>query len=96
MPVELSESTVVARAPNAAFRELEGKTYLVGVASSAMVMLNETGTAIWKALEQPRSLAQLADQLAEEFEVTREAAAEDCFDFVRALVSRALLVIRPG
>ena len=94
MSTALHESTIVSRAPNTAFRELEGKMFIVGATSSKLVMLNETGTAVWGFLDRPLSLGEIADRLVETFEVERESALQDCRSFVEALASRQLLQIQ--
>ena len=91
MSVELLESTVVSRAPNTAFRELEGKMFIVGATSTKLVMLNETGTAVWSYLDRPLSVGQLADRLVKAFEVERDPALADCRSFLQALASRQLI-----
>jgi hypothetical protein len=94
MTRELCESTIISRAPNTAFRELDGKMFIVGATSTKLVMLNETGTAVWGFLDQPLSLGQIADRLVEAFEVERESALQDCRSFVEALASRELLHVQ--
>ncbi len=89
--IEISEVTVVTRAAGAAYRELEGKAFIVGAASNKMVMLNETGTAIWSYLDTSSTVEELAGKLAEEFEVDRKQALGDCISFLDALSERELI-----
>jgi hypothetical protein len=96
MSTELLESTVVLRAPNTAFRELDGKMFIVGATSTKLVMLNETGTAVWSYLDQPRSVGQIADRLVVDFEVDRGSALADCRSFLEELASRELVLVEPG
>jgi hypothetical protein len=90
----LTEASVVYRAPNTAFRELEGKMFIVGASSTKLIMLNETGTAVWRYLDQPTPLGKLADQLTEEFEINRDAALNDCITFASTLMDRQLLFVQ--
>ncbi len=91
MSALLSEDAIVSRAPNTAFRELDGKMFIVGATSTKLVMLNETGTAVWSYLDRPLRLGEIADRLADSFEVERESALTDCRCFVEALASRLLI-----
>jgi hypothetical protein len=91
MSAELNETAVVERAASAAFREFDGKVFLARVESAKIAILNETGTALWSYLVVPRSLGELAERLAEEFEVERPAALEGCAEFVRSMLERGLL-----
>jgi hypothetical protein len=93
--VTLNEQTLVRRAPNTAFRELEGKVFLLGAGATTFQMLNETGTAFWRYLEQDQTLGQLVDRLAEDFEVERDTALDDCQTFIDSLVRRELVLLEP-
>ena len=93
MDLELNETTVVSRAASSAFRELEGKMFIVGASSTKLVMLNDTATAVWRYLDDPRSLGQIANQIVQEFDVDREAALQDCRVFVETMAQRDLVRI---
>lgn len=90
---KLNENTIVTRAANTAFREMEGRMFLVGADSTRLVMLNATGTTIWNCLEQPSSMKSLAQALAKEFDVTPETALHDCVDFTKMLLERNLVQV---
>ncbi len=89
--MDWTDGTVVSRAEGAAFRQLEGKAFIVGAASSKLVMLNETGTAIWSYLDYPSSVDDLAQRLVGEFEVAPADARADCEAFLSALLERELV-----
>lgn len=88
----LSEVEILKRASNAAFRELDGKLFVVGAADTKLVQINETGAVLWAYLDQPRPLGQLADRLVTEFQVERPQALEDCRTFVESMLTRGLIV----
>ena len=91
--MKLDAGTVVARTPNTAFRELGGKAFIVTASSPNLVGLNETGTAIWRWLEAPLSIRELADKLALQFDTRPEAALADCLLFAAGLLEQQLLRI---
>lgn len=91
MAFEITETTIISRAPNTAFRELEGKMFIVGATSTKLVMLNPTGTKVWSYLDEPLALGGIADRLCQEFEVERDVALQDATTFVESLLSRELL-----
>ena len=55
------------------------------------VGINPVGVAIWKALNGRRSLKEIADSIAAQFDGARDTVLEDTLDFVENL-SRKMLV----
>lgn len=90
------ERSLVARASDAAFRQVDEAMFIVGAGTGRMVMLNETGTVLWAYLDRPRSLSELADKLCEDFEVDGAEAARDCRAFVEQLGARGLVRLCPA
>ena len=66
--------------------------FIVGASSTKLVMLNETGTAVWRYLDGPRSLGQIAHQVVQEFDVELEAAVRDCRAFLEDMAQRDLVL----
>ena len=81
----------IERAPNVAWRVLDGAAVLVAPASPAIQTLNEVGTLIWQ-LADGRPLPEIVDAVVNEFEVERTQASADVERFVRDLGDRGLLV----
>lgn len=52
--------------------------------------LNGTGTAIWEALEKPKSFKDLCDVIDGRYDIGREKAEEDVALFVRDICSLGL------
>lgn len=92
--MDLDAGTVVSRTPNTAFRELGGRAFIVAAGCPNLVGLNETATAIWRWLEAPLSIRELADKLAVEFETHSDAALADCLAFVAGLLEQQLVCVR--
>jgi len=93
MPPAVLEHGLVARSATAAFREMDGKLFLVGPNANHLIQVNDTGAALWRFLERPHEVAALADRLAETFEVDRERALADCRAFVAQLAQRGLVSV---
>jgi hypothetical protein len=53
--------------------------------------LNEVGTCLWLALEQPATPEQLVDVLVSEYAVSRTQAANDVAEFLHELTDRGLV-----
>lgn len=84
MPVSLD--TVVAQSARTAARVIDGKAVVIVIDKQELHTLNPTGTFIWERTERPRSVAELADQVAERFGVDGETAARDVTTFVERLL----------
>ena len=56
--------------------EVDGSYVMVNIESGKYVALNETASALWQALETPRSDSDLVDYLRARFDVSAEACGE--------------------
>ena len=93
MSDELNKSTILKKAHDVAFRELDERVFIVGAGSTKLVMLNETGTVFWSLLDGGTSLETIATRLVEEFEVTRASALQDCLGFADRLLAAGLVSV---
>ncbi len=60
-------------------------------ALDSIYTLNEIGSAIWKLLEAPTETDRIADAIAGEYDVTKEAAACDVAEFIARLEKAGLI-----
>ncbi|MGP0020700.1 MAG: PqqD family protein [Candidatus Sulfotelmatobacter sp.] len=79
-------------------RVVAGETLIVPVRAkvgdlASIYSFNGTGTLIWKLLESPRTVAQLATAVAEAYEVDRSRAERDVTDFVSEMKSAGLVEV---
>lgn len=80
------EETLV-RSQSVVARVVAGETLIVPVRAkvgdlASIYSFNGTGTLIWKLLETPKSIAELATAIAQEYEVEPSQAECDVADFV--------------
>lgn len=77
-------------------RRVAGETILVpanarSVAANSraaeLFVLNESGELLWRDLDTPRTVPDLARKLMDAYAISADAAAADASSFVRALVS---------
>jgi hypothetical protein len=77
-------------------RRVAGETLLVPRAARSisaerrgaeLFVLNESGDALWKALETPRSVHDLARNLIETYDTTTSQAAADVDLFVQSMLA---------
>ena len=73
--------------PSMVSRQIAGEVILVPIRKNvgdleSIYTLNQTGAAIWALLDGKRTLAEIRDQMAVEFEVTPEEAAQDLDELI--------------
>lgn len=96
MPIE--PNAVIARAPEAVFRELsagEGAVIL-NLDSGQYHGVNEIGVRIWQVLEAAPTFAELVDGVRSSVADPPAALPSDIASFVTALSARGLVTIRPA
>src|SRR5713101_7014396 len=77
-------------------RRISGETLVVPIRGkvgdlASIYSFNEAGSVLWAALEQPRSLENLASALCQSFEVEWDDARHDADAFVREMQAAGLL-----
>lgn len=73
-----------------ALREIAGNYIVIPVGENAvnfkaMITLNETGSFLWKQLQEERTLKELLDAMLEEYEVDKQTANLDIESFIEKL-----------
>ena len=89
----LRPESVIARSDRAVHGELPEETVLVDLQTGRSLRLNSTGAWIWKRLERPAPVGELADELAETFGIDPDRASEDVRRFAGDLAGRGLLEV---
>ena len=77
-------------------RSIAGETIIVPIASgigdlNSIYTLNEVGTSIWQLIDGQRSVDEIVENIESEFEVSKEEASQDVFDFLTALETEGLI-----
>ena len=81
-------------------REIEGDMIIVplvagiGDADDELYTLNETGKAIWQALDGQKTLAQVAESLTHEFADPSDELSADVLGFATEMVQRGILTVK--
>lgn len=58
----------------------------------AVKELNETGAFVWQMLKQGKSLDEMVDQTAKEYEISVDEAKEGLLEFIEALSKAGYIV----
>lgn len=94
----LAKEEKFVRSQSVVARVVAGETLIVPVRAkvgdlASIYSFNGTGTLIWKLLESPQTVAQIADAVAQEYEVERERAESDVTEFVSEMKAVGLVEI---
>jgi len=86
----------VEKEPSIIARQIVGKMLLIPVRGKladlqVLYMLNATGEFIWGCLDGKRTADDIAEAVAAEFEVSREAAAADVREYLSSLLADGLV-----
>jgi hypothetical protein len=82
----LAEEQIV-RSQSVVARVIAGETLIVPIRGNvgdlaSIYSFNKTGTLIWQLLESPKSVAELAESVAQEYNVDPAQAERDVLSFV--------------
>lgn len=77
--------------PDVLFRRVDDEVVLVHAGRNEIFSLNATGARLWELLSEGRTRAEAAAQLATEFDVTEEAAAQEADALLDRLSREGLL-----
>ena len=83
--------------PDLIAREIAGEYILVPTGKTAetfngLASVNATGAFLWRLLAQGRTVRELSEALAAEYELTPEQSAGDVADFLRPALERGLVL----
>ena len=84
------------RSDSVVSRVIAGETLIVPVRRgtadlASLYSFNPAGNAIWQALEKPQTVDELADLLAEAFEVSSDQARQDVDSFLNEAETMGLV-----
>ena len=89
-------SSIYCKQADIVTRQIAGETLLVPIRSNLADMqkiygLNPLGEYIWRQLDGTRSLTEIHEEMAANFEVTREQAGDDIREFISQLVEAGIV-----
>jgi len=89
---------VLVRSQAVVARVVAGETLIVPIRAkvgdlASIYSFNGTGTLIWRLLESPQTVAQLASAVAQAYEVEPAQAERDVANFVEEMKSAGLIEV---
>lgn len=91
--MSLSFSTCLVVPGDVLVQELDSELALLDLRSSNYFGLNETGTAIWKAVTRSASIQEAFEELLAEYDVEPTHLREEVEKLVETLLSKGLLQV---
>ena len=87
--------TIILKNERVPWRIIEGEAILVKVDSGEVIHLNEVAAEIWRIIDGKRKISEIVDHIQKDFDVDREQAEKDTFEFIKSL-SNINLVTEKG
>lgn len=84
-PAALTPETLVAWHPEQITAAVDGEVIVMGLLRGQYVGLDDIGSALWKLLEQPRTVGHLCDQLGRQYQGALDVIASDVTAFLEEL-----------
>lgn len=79
-----------------AWREVDGETLLLDLATSKYLSINPSATILWRLLAAGTTREALVDALVAEYGIDSSQASEDVDAFLEDCTARGLVVELPG
>lgn len=95
-PFPLEPDALLARNPQVLASDMDGEVVLLALDSGAYYTLTGAGSALWKALEEPRRVGDLLASLVRNFEVSEEQCRAETGEFLLHMVREGILEIQGG
>ena len=98
MQAETLKAETLVRSPAVVARVVAGETLIVPIRAkvgdlASIYSFNGTGSLIWRLLESPRTVAELATAVAQTYDVDSARAEQDVTNFVNEMKSVGLVEV---
>ncbi len=74
------------------WREMEDGTVIISPEGGQVRVLNEVGTLVWQLVDGKRTVRDICDLVAQEYEISEAEAASDVKSFLQELNQRDILI----
>jgi len=98
MDIKVNLSNIYKPSEDIVARDIQGELIIIPITSGIgdledeIFTLNETGRAIWEKLDGKKTLKEIAQELARDFEGSLEEIEKDILGLIRELLKRRMLV----
>ncbi len=92
--IELDVQTVVVVTGDQLASDVADEVVILSLKEGMYFGLNPVGSAIWKLIQEPRSIQDIRDALMEQYNVSVEDCEREIFEFCRTLLAEGLIELR--
>jgi hypothetical protein len=85
------EEKIPIKSPSTAYQIFDGEAVIIVPSEQMVNVLNPVGSRIWDLADGKKSLRQIAEILADEFEVSYETALKDAIEFTKDLAEKKMM-----
>ena len=93
---ELNQNSIVQRDPEIIAAEADQDLVMVSIASGSYYGVSDVARAIWEAIEHPKKVSDLVDDLTSAYNVDRSKCEKETLSFLGDLLTERLLQVRDG
>jgi hypothetical protein len=95
-PQMLNLDCVVQRDPDVMAAEADQELVMVSIANGFYYAVSDVARQIWEAIEHPKKISDLIDDLATAYNVDRSMCKEETLSFLEDLRAEGLLKVSDG
>ena len=95
-PQMLNLNCVVHRDPDVIAAEADRDLVMVSIANGLYYGVSDVAREIWEAIERPKKISDLVDDLARTFNIDRTTCEQETLSFLEDLRSEGLLKVSNG
>ena len=96
MSTTISDYSVVVATKDQVSCDLAGEAAILNIKSGVYYGLNPVGARIWNLMQQPRKVAEIQDEITNEYEVEPERCARDLVALLEKLFAEGLIEVTNG
>jgi Coenzyme PQQ synthesis protein D (PqqD) len=90
----LTLNSIIQRDPNVIAAEADQDLVMVSIATGYYYSVSDVARAIWDAIEQPKRVVDLVDNLIGSYHVDRSTCSDQTLSFLEALREEGLLQVK--
>jgi hypothetical protein len=90
----LSLDCTVQRSPDVIGAEADQDLVMVSISTGSYYAVSEVAREIWEAIEQPKKVSDLIDELSATYNVDRSSCQEQTLSFLQDLLTENLLRVQ--
>jgi hypothetical protein len=92
----LTLDSIIQRDPEIIAAEADKDLIMVSIATGSYYGLSDVARAIWDAIERPKRISDLIDDLTASYQIDSSSCEEQTLSFLEALLNEGLLQVNDG